>query len=248
MSSQNKRAEIEFFDRFEDGPGYDVFGEEGYKKIVSVMRKNLPLSKGVIFDMGCGTGAFTQYISNAYPKCNVTGMDISAGSIRKAKNDYPKIKFVRGDVENTGIKSHTVDMVCYTGIFHHFTDFGKVAKEASRILKPGGYVFSYDPNFYNPAFWLYRSKKSPFYSPVGITANERLLKSKEVVDVFSKYGIAMKPKIISGIKFTYVESEAAKKLLKIYNFFDKILASTVLASYVGSFILGFGVKEASNGK
>lgn len=246
--TQNKKAEIDFFDRFEEGPGYDVLSEEGYLKIVSLMRKNFPLTRGTIFDMGCGTGAFTNYISKAYPKCKVIGLDISKGSVRKAKNDYPKIKFLAGDVENTGIASNTVDLACYTGIFHHFTDFSKVAKEASRIVKPGGFVFSYDPNFYNPAFWLYRSKKSPFYSPVGVTTNERLLKTKEIVDVFSKYDIVMKPKIVSGIKFTYVESERAKKLLHVYNFFDNILASTIFGSYIGSFILGFGIKITSDDK
>ena len=53
----------------------------------------------------------------------------------------------------------------------------------------------------------------------------------------------MKTKIISGIKFSYVESKKARPLLSAYNFIDRILAMTPLASLFGSFILGFGEKK-----
>ncbi|KKP91956.1 MAG: hypothetical protein UR98_C0036G0001 [Parcubacteria group bacterium GW2011_GWA1_36_12] len=53
----------------------------------------------------------------------------------------------------------------------------------------------------------------------------------------------MKTKIVSGIKFRYVESKKASPLLSVYNFMDQILAITPLASLFGSFILGFGKKQ-----
>lgn len=242
--TQNKKAEIKFFDRFEKGSGYDVFDPSGYLQIVKNMKQQIPDRKGsVIYDMGCGSGAFTYYIAKAYPKSRVIGLDISAGCIKKAKADFGDIEFRIGDVEATKIKSGSVDVVCYTGIFHHFGDFSKVATEAHRILKLGGRIFSYDPNFFNPPFWLYRSKRSLFYSSVGITVNERLLKPWEIKTVFARVGIEMQTKIVSGIKFSYVESKKARPLLSVYNFFDQILAATPMASVIGSFILGFGRKN-----
>lgn len=244
MQTQDKRAEIKFFNRFEKGNGYDVFDTSGYEKIIERMQKEIPDKNGsLIYDMGCGSGVFTSYIEKAYPRSKVIGLDISDGCISKAKKDFPNIDFRVGDVEATKIRSHSVDVVCYTGILHHFADFSKVAKEASRILKAGGKVFSYDPNFFNPPFWLYRNKNSPFYSSVGITSNERLLKPKEIKEVFGESGIEMKTKIVSGIKFVYVESKKARLLLSVYNLLDQILAITPLASLIGSFILGFGKKR-----
>lgn len=244
MRTQNKQAEIKFFNRFDSGKGYDVFDSTGYERIIMYMKKEIPNRKGlVIYDMGCGSGAFTFYIAKAYQYSNVVGMDISSGCIRKAKKDYPSIDFKVGDVEATGLKNNSVDVVCYTGILHHFCDFSKLAQEAHRILKPGGSVFSYDPNFFNPAFWIYRSKNSPFYSSSGITSNERLLKATEIKNVFEARGFRMKTKSVSGIKFSYVESKRARPLLSIYNFLDYILAITPFASVFGSFILGFGKKK-----
>jgi len=244
MKTQNKMAEIKFFDRFEKGSGYDVFDASGNEKIIDNMKKEIKAGEGsLIYDMGCGTGAFTYYIAKAYPRSKVIGLDISVGCITKAKKDYPKIDFRVGDVEATKIKSNSVDVVCYTGIFHHFADFSRVAGEAYRILRHGGRVFSYDPNFFNPPFWLYRSKSSPFYSSVGVTENERLLKPSEIKAIFRNTGFEMKTRIVSGIKFSYVESEKARPLLFVYNFTDQILGMTPLASWFGSFILGFGKKK-----
>lgn len=242
--TQNKRAEIKFFNRFEKGSGYDVFDASGNEKIIDNMKKEIKAGKGsIIYDMGCGSGVFTHYIAKAYPKSKVIGLDISTGCISKAKKDYPKIDFRVGDVEATKIKSSSVDVVCYTGIFHHFADFSRVANEAYRILKPGGRIFSYDPNFFNPPFWLYRSKSSPFYSSVGVTENERLLKTSEIITILKNEGFEIKTKVISGIKFSYVESKKARLLLSVYNFMDQLLAITPFASLFGSFILGFGKKK-----
>lgn len=242
--TQNKLAEIEFFDRFDRKGGYDAFDRRGYLKITKIMKQKIPAQKSsLIYDMGCGSGAFTYYIKKAYSRSRIIGMDISGGCITRAKKQFPDIEFRIGDIESTKIKSESVDVVCYTGILHHFANFSKVTHEAYRILKPGGRVFSYDPNYYNPAFWLYRNKSSPFYSSVGITSNERLLKSTEIERVFKDENFEMKTKIVSGIKFSYVESKGARGLLLIYNFLDQILAVTPLASKIGSFILGFGRKK-----
>lgn len=243
-NTQNKLAEIKFFDRFDKKGGYDALDRQGYLKFIKKMQQEIPAQKGsLIYDMGCGSGSFTYYINRAYPNSRVIGMDLSGGCIIRAKKQFPKIEFKIGDIESTKIKSASVDVVCYTGILHHFSNFSKVAHEAQRILKPGGRVFTYDPNYYNPAFWLYRSKNSPFYSSVGITSNERLLKSIEIENVFKGENFEMKTKIVSGIKFSYVESEKDRGLLLIYNFLDQILAVTPLASIIGSFILGFGRKK-----
>ena|SRR3989338_1903258 len=245
MKSQNKRAEIQFFDRFDKKGGYDVLDGSGYSKILDFMKGKLKKKNGMtIVDMGCGSGAFTSHLAKEFPESNIVGLDISRGCIRRAKKELQDLVFVVDDVEKTKIKDDSVDIVWYSGILHHFADFSKVAKEAFRILKPGGIVFSYDPNFYNPAFWLYRHPLSPFYSKVGITSNERLLKAPEVKRVFENAGFKMKVQAISGIKFRYVESKRTRPLLAVYNVFDKILGITPFAYYLGAFLVGYGKKKS----
>src|SRR3990167_4276523 len=245
MKSQNKRAEIQFFDRFDKKGGYDVLDGSGYSKILDFMKGKLKKKNGMtIVDMGCGSGAFTSHLAKEFPESNIVGLDISRGCIRRAKKELQDLVFVVDDVEKTKIKDDSVDIVWYSGILHHFADFSKVAKEAFRILKPGGIVFSYDPNFYNPAFWLYRHPKSPFYSKVGITSNERLLKGVEIRDVFNKAGFRTNVKAMSGIKFRYVESKKSRPLLSIYNLWDKLLASTSFSTMIGAFLVGYGKKRS----
>lgn len=244
MKLQDKKAEIEFFDQFDRSGGYDVFDETGYQKMISWMTGLIPPKRDtVIFDMGCGSGAFTSYLYKAYPGSKIVGVDISPGCIKRAKRDFPKIEFMAGDIEETGLRASSVDVVCYSGILHHFPDFRKVAKEAYRILKPGGFFFSYDPHLYNPPFWLYRAKSSPFYSPVGITTNERLLTAKEVDKTFSREGFETKIQIRSGVPFCYIESKKIRPLLVLYNFFDGILSVTPLSKMIGAWVIGFGVKK-----
>ncbi len=38
------------------------------------------------------------------------------------------------------------------------------------MLRPGGRFVAFDPNRMNPFMYLYRDRSSPFYSPVGVTA------------------------------------------------------------------------------
>ena len=252
MKLQNKKAEKEFFDRFDKEGGYDVLEKSGYEKFIDFMKTKInPNKKLVILDMGCGSGVFTSFVKKAYKNSRVIGIDISKGCIERARKEYPKIEFVIDDVEKTNFKSSSADVVWYSGILHHFPDFAKVAAEAFRLLKPGGLFFSYDPNFYNPAFWLYRHPKSPFYSKVGITSNERLLKGVEIRDVFNKAGFRTNVKAMSGIKFRYVESKKSRPLLSIYNLWDKLLASTSFSTMIGAFLVGYGKKRSfasQNGK
>ncbi len=244
LKIQNKKAEVKFFDKFDVEGGYDVFEDAGYIKIVSILKGNLKSSKPKkVLDLGCGSGAFTARLSAAFPNSDITGIDISGGIIKRAKKSYPNIKFEVGDIEKTKYKPNSIDLICYTGILHHFPDFSKVAKEGYRLLKPGGHIFSYDPNYYNPPFWLYRSPNSPFSTRVGITENERLLTSGEIKRVFGNVGFKVKTKIISGISVNYVENERTRPLLSIYNLFDKMLGVTPLAAVIGAWIIGFGTKS-----
>ena len=42
------------------------------------------------------------------------------------------------------------DAVCSNSVLHHIDDFGRAVGEAHRTVRPGGFVFAFDPNLFHP--------------------------------------------------------------------------------------------------
>lgn len=51
-----------------------------------------------VIEIGCGLGAFTNYLHEAVPSCYLSGMDISETAVAKAKKFYPDLDFVQGGI------------------------------------------------------------------------------------------------------------------------------------------------------
>jgi ubiquinone/menaquinone biosynthesis C-methylase UbiE len=241
---QEKQIEKDFFDRIAlEDQEYQRFAEGSYAKIFSLFKSLVDPKPGdSILDMGCGTGAFTQRLKQEFPSANVLGMDISEQCINRARKSYADILFSAGDVEKTNLDSHSIDIICYFGALHHFPDFNNVAREAGRILRPGGKVFSLDPHHHNPVFWLFRAHESPLYCSKGVTSQERLLTTREFKEVFAANGFTVRTKVISGIKFATVEAGFMKLFMPVYNVLDQILGLSPLAPLIGAWVVGFAQK------
>jgi ubiquinone/menaquinone biosynthesis C-methylase UbiE len=239
MTQQNKNVESVFFDKFGSDLGYDVFNKPGYKRITSEFLKYLnPARKLKIVDFGCGTGAFTSKLSE-HP-FELTGIDISPRCIEFARNKYPNISFIVGDVERTPFLAESFDVVICSGILHHFRDFRGVLNEARRILRKDGILLSYDPHKKNPLMWLYRSKESTFYSSKGVTENEQPLEIKTIKESLEDVGyreITVYP--ISGVTFKYMESTLASLILPLYNILECMIDIKPLRNKIGSFLITY---------
>lgn len=241
---QDKTSEREFFDKFDHDNGYDRFHEKSYAKIFNLFERLVkPQAGETILDMGCGSGAFTIRLSERFPMLKTSGLDLSPGCISHAGKMYPALEFTVGDAEHTGLPSNSIDIICFFGVLHHFSDFTKVLQEAHRVLKPGGRFFSFDPHYYNPFFWLYRVPASPFYSSVGVTPNECPIKPSALRGGMKEIGFQGSPVVMSGIRFCSAESKAARRLLSVYNGFDLMLGMTPLARLVGAWVVCVGEKK-----
>ena len=216
---QNKESEITTFRKFKN-IGYEVFTENGYERLLKEFESLvIPKKNEKLVDLGCGTGSFSRRIQRYGLK--IIGIDISKESILFAKSISKNIDFVVGDIEKIGFKDNSFDIVVFSGVLHHFSDFSKAIKEGYRVLKPNGRMFAYDPNKLNPIMWLYRDTNSPFYSSKGRTENERLLTKEELESVLtSNKFLNVKIKSISGVTFKYVKCSIGKKVLPIYNKID----------------------------
>jgi ubiquinone/menaquinone biosynthesis C-methylase UbiE len=249
---QNKSKEKSFFDTFSSAREYDVFTSYGYKSLIREYLNLIPfpaVSKTRIVDLGCGTGAFTKRFKEVYGGNGKTffGLDISENSVNLGAKLAPGIRFCAGDIEQCCFKNQSFDIVLFSGVLHHFTDFQSCLREGWRILKTGGCVLSYDPNIRNPFMWLYRHPSSPFFSQKGKTENERLLSEKQVSSALIDVGFAnVKTRCVSGVTFKYVESSAGRLMLPLYNLVEILWGISPMAYRYGSFIIGYGEKPEIN--
>jgi ubiquinone/menaquinone biosynthesis C-methylase UbiE len=238
---QDKAKEVAFFDRHAASDDYDVFTAQAKTRIIDAVVRLGALKAGArIADLGCGSGAFTVLLRERgfVP----VGLDISPKLIALARRKFQGIEFLEGDAENLPFADASLDAVLLSGLIHHFPDPRRLAAETYRVLRPGGRFVAFDPNRMNPFMWLYRDKASPFYSPVGVTDNERPILAGKVARVFADAGFRVQTDYLGGLAYRYVASGRARALLPIYNVIDGIVFNLAVMKPLRPFALTAGEK------
>lgn len=241
-SAQDKRQEIAFFDAHAGGEAYDVFTPQASARLVESFVALSGLAAGArVADLGCGSGAFTQLLAQMGYDC--IGLDLSAKLLAIGRRKYPQLRFTAGDIEQLPFADASLDGILLSGVVHHLPDPSRCAGEVFRVLRPGGRFVAFDPNRMNPFMWLYRDRASPFYSAVGVTANERPVLAREVAAVFARAGFTVSSQYLSGLSYRYVASSWARLLLPIYNTLDAALFGLDLMERLRPFVLTAGSKQ-----
>lgn len=239
--SQNKTSEIAFFDGHGASNAYDVFSPDTNERLIDIFVRLSGLPRGArIADLGCGSGVFSNVLRQRGYNC--TGVDLSPALIGIARQKYPGIEFIEGDIEQLPFANASFDGVFLAGVVHHFTERSRCAAEVMRILRPGGKFVAFDPNRMNPFMYLYRDRTSLFYSSVGVTENERPVRAGEVAATFRAAGFRAGTEFQSGMKYRYIASGAVRWLLPAYNFIDGILFSLDFMKQFRAFVFTFGEK------
>jgi len=102
---------------------------------------------------------------------------------------------------------------------------------------------AFDPNRMNPFMYLYRDHSSPFYSPVGVTENERPVLAREIAGVFANAGFETGTEYLSNLRYRYIASGRVRWLLPVYNAIDCMMFAPVFMAPFRSFVLTFGEKR-----
>jgi ubiquinone/menaquinone biosynthesis C-methylase UbiE len=239
---QDKQAEISFFDAHAHADAYDVFTPEASARLIESFVRLSGLPRGArVIDLGCGSGVFTHLLARAGYHC--VGLDISGKLLEVGRSKHPGLAFVQGDIEKLPLMRESFDGALLSGVVHHLPDPSRCAAEVFRILRPGGRFVAFDPNRMNPFMWLYRDRSSPFYSSVGVTANERPVLAREVARIFEHAGFAVTSHYLAGLAYRYVASARARLLLPIYNFLDARLFALPFTERFAPFVLTAGVKK-----
>lgn len=104
-----------------------------------------------VVDLGCGWGTFEWVLGDRVRE--IVGVDFSERSIelcreRLARDPRPAVRFVRADAGDTGLESGAYDLVICADLFEHLypDDSARVAREAFRLLRPGGRFSVWTPH------------------------------------------------------------------------------------------------------
>jgi ubiquinone/menaquinone biosynthesis C-methylase UbiE len=175
-----KEKDISFSSRaskYDDG----VEGKAS-RKFYNLLLREVELHPDMtLLDVGCGTGALLKKIFNAC-EINCYGIDVEENMIREAKAKNTNMKFDIARCNNIPFPDKTFDVVTTCMAYHHFDNKKGFAKEAARVLKPGGMLYIADPRF--P--WLVRKLLNGFLICHRIVGE--FYTAKEIENQFVQYG------------------------------------------------------------
>ncbi len=117
---------------------YERFAAERrlpFDELVDLCR---PTSGGIVYDLGCGTGARTIDLPDALDAATVIGVDSSGTMLERTINyNDPRVSFVNSDITNFK-PEQSPDVVFSNAALHWLTDHASVLASWRSHLSPGG--------------------------------------------------------------------------------------------------------------
>lgn len=110
--------------------------------------KNYLSNKKIILDAGCGLGYKSEWIAKLSPQSLVIGMDYSDVVYKNSERfkNISNLKFIRGDIANTGIIENSVDFIYCDQVLMHTECPEETFSHLKNLLIPLGelacYVYS----------------------------------------------------------------------------------------------------------
>jgi SAM-dependent methyltransferase len=154
--SLERSTEVEKFDQYArsyrdahqasvrlSGEAPEFFAEH---KLGCLERAGVPAEARVL-DYGCGTGSLTRLLAGRYAR--VAGHDPSEQSLDRARQAAPSAIFYTDDA---AIPDVDFDVAVLSGVLHHVppAERAAVVDTVVRKLAPGGRLFVFEHNPYNP--------------------------------------------------------------------------------------------------
>lgn len=129
---------------------------------VAIMRRYIPKSilQPKYLDVGCSTGFVVEAAQNA--GWDAAGIDLNPSAIKFGQERG--LNLAVEALEDIDVPPGTYDAVSLFDVIEHLTNPGPILEQSIRLLKPGGIVFLYVPN-YDSASRLLMGKHAHFIWP-----------------------------------------------------------------------------------
>lgn len=133
------------------GQGHEFFIRVKADALVASCQRQLgDLQARTILDVGCGVGLMSKFVSEHFD--TVHGIDIAPGVVERAAEQCPSGDFQLYDGASIPFEDNAFDVVFIVCVMHHVPpdQWTSLTAEMARVLKPGGMLFVFEHNPYNP--------------------------------------------------------------------------------------------------
>lgn len=130
----NKAEVISFFNRC--APNWDTHTIRN-EPIISTILDNAGIRKGItLLDVACGTGVlFPDYLTRGVS--DITAIDISPKMVQIAREKFPQIHVICGDIETAQFETPFDAIMVYNAL-PHFPNPKKLISVLAGMVRPGG--------------------------------------------------------------------------------------------------------------
>ncbi len=237
-------SDAEFFDELVLERGdFNPFADRGWETLAGRFEEMIPSrawgQRGRLLDIGCGTGRSRRVYARSSLK--YSGVDLSFGALRQGWGAGGSV--LQADGTGLPFCEAAFEVVAFSSVLHHIPEFGRALVEAHRVLRPGGWVFAFDPNLLHPAMALFRWPRSPLYIAEGVSPNEAPLLPRALRREFVAAGFRdVDQRCQSDIPYRAVAPRLMNAFLSLYNRVDWLWEASGLGRWFGTFVLTAGRK------
>lgn len=232
------------FDRLVQQDGdFNPFADRGWQTLARRFAATVPKHGLRLLDVGCGTGQSRRvYLDHT---SRYVGIDLSLDALRVASRRFGSSAWLRADACSQPFRAASFDVIAFSSVLHHLGAPGRrtALAEAAGVLRPGGWVFAFDPNLLHPAMLLFRHPRSPLYSSRGVSPDERpLLPSTLRQDLSAAGFVDVGQRAQSDLPYRKVALPTLDRLLPLYNRVDRLWQQLGLGRWFGAFVISWGRK------
>lgn len=234
--------EGKYFDRLvEESGDFNPFTDRGWATLAARFAGAVPGRGLRVLDVGCGTGQSRRIYASR--SAFYAGIDLSLSALRLARGRGADSSWLQADALRLPFRAERFDVVAFSSVLHHIGDRRAALSEAMRVLRPGGWVFAFDPNLRHPAMLIFRHPGSPLYTAEGVSEHEQPVSPGPLRADFAAAGlIALGQRCQSDLPYRDVAPSLLRRLLPLYNRADWLWAKSGLGRWFGTFVITWGRK------
>ncbi len=118
--------------------------EQSCRDMIDRLLSTVTNTPARVLDVACGLGGTTHQVKERWPQAEVIGVNVSAQQIEACRQRVPDCDFQVMDAASMSFESGSFDVILCVEAAMHFHTREAFFQEASRLLKPGGFLLLTD--------------------------------------------------------------------------------------------------------